>query len=482
MNPCKRVISRLDIKGSKLIKGKRFEGSRVLGDPYEFAKTYSYDGIDEIFYSDAVASLYQRNSLNEILERTSQNIFIPITAGGGIRSIQDGKKLLLAGADKLALNTAAVKNPSLINELVKTFGSQCVVISIQVRKSLRFNTWDVMIESGREKSSLELPRWIEEVQERGAGEIIITSVDNDGTGIGADLDLIKEVSRYVSIPMIFGGGISSTKDVIDVINVNKNISGVAIGWALHNKKLHVKEVKDCIKSLNFPMRYRSNKESVFKKKEIRISIIDYSMGNIRSLYNCLKKISINVEVSDDPCILEKSNLIALPGVGSFPEGMRNLKERGLSELIKKFALEKKAIIGICLGMQLLYEEGEEYENCKGIGILKGKIKKLPSKSKNNLNLLLPHVGWNKIKLSENFKDSFPDLKDEIYQYFVHSYADYSNKNNDENSLFISNFGGFQFNSAIKKDNIVGLQFHPERSGDAGIYLLSKIISQITDGL
>ena len=151
MNPCKRVISRLDIKGSKLIKGKRFEGSRVLGDPYEFAKTYSYDGIDEIFYSDAVASLYQRNSLNDILVRTSQNIFIPITAGGGIRTIQDGKKLLLAGADKLAINTAAVKNPSLINELVKTFGSQCVVISIQVRKSLRFNTWDVMIESGREK-------------------------------------------------------------------------------------------------------------------------------------------------------------------------------------------------------------------------------------------------------------------------------------------------------------------------------------------
>ena len=166
MHPCKRVICRLDIKGSKLIKGKRFDGLRVIGDPYEFAKFYANEGIDEIFYSDAVASLYQRNSLYDILKKTSQDIFIPITAGGGIRSVEDGKKLLLAGADKLAINTAAVNNPELINDLVNTFGSQCIVISLQVRKALKSNNWDIMIESGREKSSKSLSEWIEEVQER----------------------------------------------------------------------------------------------------------------------------------------------------------------------------------------------------------------------------------------------------------------------------------------------------------------------------
>ncbi len=479
MHPCKRVICRLDIKGSKLIKGKRFDGLRVIGDPYEFAKFYANEGIDEIFYSDAVASLYQRNSLYDILKKTSQDIFIPITAGGGIRSVEDGKKLLLAGADKLAINTAAVNNPELINDLVNTFGSQCIVISLQVRKALKSNNWDIMIESGREKSSKSLSEWIEEVQERGAGEIILTSVDNDGTGEGTDIELIKQVSKYISIPLIVGGGIANQDHIRNILKENKNISGISIGWAFHRKEISVKEVKDKIYSSNFPMRYPTKKSFPIKKKKLKISIVDYSMGNIRSLYNCLSKINNDVIVTNDHDVLNSSDLIALPGVGSFPEGMRNLKKRGLTKLIKRLANKNRAFIGICLGMQLLFDESNEIQNCEGLGIFEGKIKRLPVELSSNEAILLPHVGWNKVHLSNKYKEFFPDINENFYQYFVHSYANYTEILDNKNTFFSAYFGNQKFNAGVKKGNIVGLQFHPERSGNVGIHLLSQIISNIT---
>ena len=154
MSICKRVIARLDIKGVKLIKGIRFEGVRVISNAYEAAKNYAKCGIDEIFYSDAVASLYERNGLDELLKQSCKEVFVPITAGGAIRSVQDGRKLLLSGADKLAINSAAVKNPELINDLANAFGSQCVTVSIQARRSYSSTGWDVMIESGRERSDM----------------------------------------------------------------------------------------------------------------------------------------------------------------------------------------------------------------------------------------------------------------------------------------------------------------------------------------
>ena len=166
----KRIIARLDIKGNRLIKGVRFEGVRVIGNPSNIIEKYLEDGVDELFYSDAVASLYGRNGLDEILRETTKKVFVPITAGGAIRTVEDGRKLLAAGADKLAVNSAAIKNPNLINELSKKFGKQCVVISIQVVYKGNFK-WQVMIESGREKTSIDLIDWIKDSQDRGAGEI-----------------------------------------------------------------------------------------------------------------------------------------------------------------------------------------------------------------------------------------------------------------------------------------------------------------------
>ena len=161
----KRIISRLDIKGSRLIKGIRFEGLRVLGNPCDSAHEYYTQGIDEIFYSDAVASLYSRNGLDQLLKETCKSVFVPVTAGGAIKSIEDVYLLLKAGADKVAINTYAVKNPDLISKLANRFGEQCIVLSIQARRSLKTNSgWEVMIEAGRERTGIDVQFWIEKVQ------------------------------------------------------------------------------------------------------------------------------------------------------------------------------------------------------------------------------------------------------------------------------------------------------------------------------
>ena len=351
---------------------------------------------------------------------------------------------------------------------------------MQIRKSLTSESWDVMIESGREKSNKKLPEWIEEVQQRGAGEIIITSIDNDGTGNGPDLDLLNEISKYVSVPLIFGGGVSSKKDICNLINLNNKISGISIGWALHNKKINVNEVKNCINSLNFPMRYCERVSSNIFKKNLTISIVDYSMGNVRSLYNSLKNFSNNVHITNNEELLYKSDLVALPGVGSFPEGMKNLRKRNLIKVLKKRAEDNKAILGICLGMQLLYNEGEENQACEGLKIINRKITKLPTLDSDNKSLILPHVGWNKVYLAHDNKNLLSNLGSDFYQYFVHSFADCIDIQNNKYALFETSYGNTKFISGIKKGNIIGLQFHPERSGEKGLFLLNKIISLITN--
>ncbi len=240
----RRIIVRLDIKGSKLIKGIRFEGSRVIGNPCEAAYQYYLDGIDEIYYSDAVASLYGRNSLEQLLTNKCEKIFVPITAGGGIKNVEDGLKLIKAGADKVAVNTFAVKNPVLIKNLKNKFGKQCVVLSIQARRSkITTSGWEIMTEAGRERTGLDLTEWIEKGQMLGAGEIFLTSVDKDGTRKGPDLELIELVSKIVKVPLIVGGGFNSS-EIIQRTLCEYNIDGVSIGSALHYKDRTINEIKE----------------------------------------------------------------------------------------------------------------------------------------------------------------------------------------------------------------------------------------------
>lgn len=210
-----RIIPRLDIKGPNLIKGVQFEGNRVLGTAWEFARRYYEAGADELFYQDCVASLYRRNGLLEIVRATSAECFIPLTVAGGVRSLEDVRQLLLAGADKVAINTAAVERPELIREAALEFGSQCIVSAIEAyRYNDRYQAW---VNYGRDRTELDVFEWADRVVELGAGEIFLSSINRDGMGSGFDLELVKRVSCRVPIPVIACGGAGSRQHLLEAI-------------------------------------------------------------------------------------------------------------------------------------------------------------------------------------------------------------------------------------------------------------------------
>jgi len=236
-----RLIARLDVKGANLIKGIHLEGLRVLGDPQVFAQRYYEAGADELIYMDAVASLYGRNSLTEIIKHTAQNIFIPITVGGGVRSIEDVKTLLRSGADKIAINTAAIKRPELITEVAQQFGSQCMVLSIEA-KQLSDGRWEAYTDNGRERTGVDVIEWARRGVAMGAGEILLTSVDREGTRKGFDLRLSQAVAETVSVPVIASGGMGTTEHMLEVIEVSK-VSAVAMADVLHYDRLDLTELR-----------------------------------------------------------------------------------------------------------------------------------------------------------------------------------------------------------------------------------------------
>jgi cyclase len=236
-----RLIARLDIKGPNLIKGINLEGLRVVGDPNTHAVSYYEDGIDEIIYIDCVASLYGRNQLSELLKKAVEDVFVPITAGGGIRTLDDARVLLRSGADKIAVNTAAVADPNLISELAREFGSQCVVSYIEAKKNGQ-GGWEVFVENGRQRTYMDVTHWATECAKLGAGEILLTSIDKEGTLKGFDIDLCSKVSSMVDIPVIASGGMGVVQDIIE-LKKSSEISGVAIAGALHYKKLTVNQIR-----------------------------------------------------------------------------------------------------------------------------------------------------------------------------------------------------------------------------------------------
>lgn len=242
-----RVISRIDTKSEKVIKGIHLEGWRVVGEANAFCKKYYDQGADEIILIDSVASLYNREKLINIIKKSAENLFIPLTAGGGIKSLYDAEELFKSGADKVAVNSAAVQNPVLIKEISKNFGSQSLVISIQVKKEN--NSWKIYFDAGRERTDTDIVDWINKCQELGAGEFMITSIDREGTGEGFDLDLIKTISEYSYIPVIISGGFGKPSDLDPIFKLN-SISAVAIAKQLHNNSFKVFDIKQHILNNN----------------------------------------------------------------------------------------------------------------------------------------------------------------------------------------------------------------------------------------
>ncbi|MDT8903846.1 imidazole glycerol phosphate synthase subunit HisF [Anaeroselena agilis] len=247
-----RLIARLDVKGPNLVKGVQLEGLRKIGDPNLFAKKYYDQGIDEIIYIDIVASLYERNSLLDIVRRTTQDVFVPLTVGGGIRSVDNVRDMLRAGADKVAINTAALKRPQLISEISTKFGSQCMVLSIEAKR-VGSNKWEAYYDNGREKTGVDAVEWARKGFELGAGEILITSVDQEGTAKGFDIELIKAVSGAVPIPVIASGGMGSTSDLVEAMNTGK-ADAVAMAHVLHYGKMTVMDVRSEAAASNINVR------------------------------------------------------------------------------------------------------------------------------------------------------------------------------------------------------------------------------------
>lgn len=235
-----RIIPRLDIKGPNLIKGIRLEGLRVVGDPHAFALDYYRQGADELVFMDIVASLYQRNNLTDIVKRAADQIYIPITVGGGIRSIDNVRTLLHSGADKVAINTAAIARPELITEVSQRFGAQCVVLSVEAKRKPE-GGWEAFTDNGREHTGLDVVQWVTEAVDRGAGEIMLTSVDQEGTRKGFDVALIEAVAAAVQVPIIASGGYGQPDDLQRAAAAGA--SGLAVADALHWKRTTVPELK-----------------------------------------------------------------------------------------------------------------------------------------------------------------------------------------------------------------------------------------------
>lgn len=236
-----RIIPRLDIKAPNLVKGVRLEGLRVLGNPAEFAARYYEQGADEIIYQDIVASLYNRNSIDHLVTEAAEKVFVPLTVGGGLRSVSDIQKILRAGADKVCVNTAAIQRPEFITEAAEKFGSQCIVVGIE---AIRQNdgTWKAFTDNGREHTAWNAIDWAHRSVEMGAGELLLTSVDREGTKKGFDLEFIEKLARYVRVPIVAHGGAGSLQDILDVAKLG--VDGIAIANILHYQSVSINEIKE----------------------------------------------------------------------------------------------------------------------------------------------------------------------------------------------------------------------------------------------
>lgn len=513
-----RIIARLDVKGPNVVKGIHFECLRVMGKPKDLAETYYLQEADELIYIDTVASLYRRQNLIHIIDQASESIFIPFTAGGGIRTLEDIRLLLEAGADKVAINTAAIKNPKLIIDAAKMFGSQCIVSHIEAKRH-NSKKWEAYCDNGRQSTGLDVIEWAKKVEELNAGEILLSSVDMDGTENGFDLELINEVTNAVNIPVIAASGAGSIDDFVKCFR-NCDVDAVVTASLLHYKKATIYEIKERLAQEGFPVRVISERVKHSRgKAEHKYDIVDYNkytfrhlkqrhlelpqyertdalrvhtlatktdcdidvlncgINNIKSVIKGFERLGKSVRIADTKEDLLSARCIVLPGVGAFEYGMKLLRDKGFVEILKERASAGVPIFGICLGMQLLFSRSEEFGIHEGLDLIKGRVISLrkPAEVKQK-GYKLPHIGWNDLnKPSWRESDSIwqstflKDIEAGDSVYFVHSF--YPVPNNPENVIATSKYGGQEFCVAVKDRNISGVQFHPEKSGEVGLNIL-----------
>jgi cyclase len=241
----KRIIPCLDVDKGRVVKGVKFQNLRDAGDPVEVAKSYEEQSADELVFLDITASAEERKIMIEVVQRVAETVFIPFTVGGGVSSLEDIRTLLSAGADKVSINTAAVKNPQLIYESAKRFGSQCIVVAIDAKRSER--GWEVYIHGGRTPTGLDAVEWAKRVESLGAGEILLTSMDADGTKKGYDIELCRAVASAVSIPVIASGGAGTMEHFYEVFT-QTNVDAALAASLFHFKEVSIPELKAYLKN------------------------------------------------------------------------------------------------------------------------------------------------------------------------------------------------------------------------------------------
>ncbi|MCP1237035.1 imidazole glycerol phosphate synthase subunit HisF [Gluconobacter kondonii] len=246
-----RVIPCLDVKDGRVVKGVNFVSLRDAGDPVEQAKLYDAAGADELTFLDITASVENRDTILDVVRRTAEAICLPLTVGGGVRTCEDMRRLLLGGADKCAVNSAAIKNPDLIREASERFGSQCVVVAIDARSNGR-DGWEVYAKGGREPTGLDVVEWARKMQDLGAGEILLTSMDRDGTRAGFDLDLLRAVCNAVTVPVVASGGVGELQHFVEGAEVGA--SGLLAASVFHFGQFRIDEVKNALNKAGLPVR------------------------------------------------------------------------------------------------------------------------------------------------------------------------------------------------------------------------------------
>lgn len=252
----KRILPCLDVNAGRVVKGVNFVDLKDAGDPVELAKVYNDAGADELVFLDITATHEARDTIIDVVYRTAEQVFIPLTVGGGIQTLDHVKNLLRAGADKISINSTAVRNPDFINQSSDRFGSQCIVVAIDARRRNDPNNqgWDVYVRGGRENTGLDAVAWAQEVAKRGAGELLVTSMDADGTQAGYDLELTRAIAQKVEIPVIASGGAGNTHHIYEALTEGK-AEAALLASLLHYGQLTVSEIKDYLLDRNIPVRH-----------------------------------------------------------------------------------------------------------------------------------------------------------------------------------------------------------------------------------
>ncbi len=433
-----RIIPRLDIKGPNLVKGIHLEGLRVLGKPEDFARYYYEHGADELIYMDVVASLYGRNSVLEIVRRASKEIFIPLTVGGGLRTLDDIRKALHAGADKVSLNTAAIQDPQLIRRAARRFGSSTIVVSIEAIKKEE-GIYEAYTNNGREETGVDALNWAMRAAELGAGEMLVTSIDKEGTGEGFDIELTRKIAESVPIPVIACGGAGKISHIHDVIQKGK-ADAVSIASILHYKFIQ-----------------GATKHGDFSEE-----------GNVEYLKSGRMFSSIQGASLDSI----KKNLIERNIFCRFEE---------IDVLCDSMKLSKP-FLGICLGMQLLMSDSDEFGIHKGLNIIDGHVKRFPDFNDKKERIKVPHIEWNKLFFNESIGvegSILRNFRNGEFMYFVHSH--FVKPDAEDITITYTDYCGILYCSGIRKDNLMAFQFHPEKSGSRGVQIYKNFKEIILKG-